>query len=89
MELMSDSIALQYMMNVMKRMGINSVVTKVIGDFLTARSGYVSFNGCNSMIFDIRIGCVQGSVLGPRLFNMYMSDLESSLPPDVFFTSYP
>ncbi len=79
-----DLLRPDYLINVLDRIGISRDISRVIGNFLSDRTGYVSFNGCKN----IPIGCVQGSVLGPRLFNIYMSDIESSLPPEVFYTSY-
>ena len=68
--------------------GVDKSLIKVISSFLSDRSGYVYFEGAVSSVFDIPIGCAQGSVLGPKLFNIYMSGLEHALPNDVFFTSY-
>jgi len=48
----------------------------VIVDFLSNRTGFVDINGTYSFIKPIPLGCVQGSVLGPFLFNIYTSDLE-------------
>ena len=69
-------------------MGINPFLIRIIWNFLTDRTGYVFYNGVSGSIFKIPLGCVQGSVLGPKLFNIYMNDIESNLPQEVFTTSY-
>jgi len=48
---------------------------RIIEDFMSKRLGYVSYNNSNSDLVKIPVGCVQGSVLGPFLFNIYSSDL--------------
>jgi len=44
----------------------------VLLDFLSDRKLVVEVNGKQSIRKDVRLGCVQGSVLGPKLFNLYM-----------------
>ena len=50
--------------------------------WLENRSFYVSINGANSLMFDVLHGTVQGSVLGPVLYAIFVSpifDLEDKL----------
>ncbi len=63
-------------------------MSRVIYNFLTDRCGYVEIETQTSILKEIPIGCVQGSVLGPRLFNIYTSELDSVIGPDFFKTSY-
>jgi len=60
----------------------------ILLDFLTERSFRVKIGEVMSVSKPLNLGCVQGSVLGPRLFTLYLAGLESVLPPDVFITSY-
>jgi len=83
-----DLLRPSFLMTTLTKIGIDNYISRIIWDFLSDRTGYVCYNGNNSCMFDIPIGCVQGSVLGPRLFNIYMNDLEMSFPSDIFFTSY-
>jgi hypothetical protein len=43
--------------------------------WLRGRSYYVSIDGCNSIILDLRLGTVQGSILGPVLYALFVSPL--------------
>jgi len=47
----------------------------VIMDFLTDRQMVVEIDGKTSTSRAVRLGCVQGSVLGPKLFNIYMRNV--------------
>lgn len=44
----------------------------IIMDFLSNRKMIVEVDGKRSGSVDVNLGCVQGSVLGPKLFNVYM-----------------
>ena len=44
-------------------------------DYLHNRSQYVELNGAKSRHRVIKFGVPQGSLLGPRLFTMYINDL--------------
>jgi len=44
-------------------------------DFLSDRKMSVEVSGKSSRLHEVRLGCVQGSVLGPKLFNIYMRDV--------------
>jgi hypothetical protein len=50
-----------------------------IMDFLQKRKFHVEVNGNMSEPLDLDRGCVQGSVLGPRLFSMYVGKSELAL----------
>jgi len=46
-----------------------------LGDFLTERYFYMQREKEVSVTRKLELGCVQGSVLGPILFNMYLNDM--------------
>jgi len=54
---------------------------RVLHEYLSGRMGYVEIGGSRSCVRDIKTGCVQGSILGPILFNIYMSELENVVYP--------
>jgi len=60
----------------------------VIVDFLTYRKCTVSVEGCKSTLRNVPLGCVQGSVLGPRLFNLYTSKIPDCFPHEIEIISY-
>jgi len=48
---------------------------KITMDFLTERKMVVEVAGTQSCMKKVRLGCVQRSVLGPKLFNLYMKNV--------------
>ncbi len=48
-------------------------------DYITDRRMYVKINKNLSKERPVKIGCIQGSVLGPQLFSMYVRGLEEYL----------
>jgi len=69
-------------------LGVEKSLVKVILSFLTDRSGFVDIEGNCSNLVKITYGCVQGSVLGPILFNIYVRELQSIVGLDTFCVSY-
>jgi len=63
-------------------------IINVILSFLTGRSGFVDVDGHNSSLTKIPIGCIQGSVLGPILFNIYTRKLQDIVGKETFCVSY-
>jgi len=61
----------------------------LIFELITDRQGYVEVNGFPSTFFRFPAGCPQGSTLGPRVFNIYSSDLGECIINDhVWLTTY-
>jgi len=58
----------------------------IMNDFLADRKFFVLHNDQISETKDLDVGCVQGSVLGPVLFNMYLSDIQQNLPSAKIYT---
>jgi len=61
--------------------GIDPGLTKLILNYLTDRQGYVQIGNFRSCVRWIELGCVQGSILGPFLFNVYTSEFEKVVSP--------
>ena len=59
----------------LKIIGLPSDIIELIKVWLTGRSYYVSINGNNSVLFDLDHGTVQGSILGPILYAIYVSPM--------------
>jgi len=55
-------------------------------DFLSDRSFYVERGDHKSITKNLNLGCAQGSVLGPIIFNMYMKDLPEHVNADLTIT---
>jgi len=59
----------------MKLSGLPNDVINLIGDWLTDRQAYVEVGGETSYIFEVPEGTVQGSVLGPLLFAIFIAPM--------------
>jgi len=55
--------------------GVPNDVTELIKDWLTNRQAYVEFGGESSLFFNVPEGTVQGSVLGPVLFAIFIAPM--------------
>jgi ribonuclease P/MRP protein subunit RPP40 len=55
--------------------GINGILLAWIAQFLCNRRQYISFNGCKSKCMHVPSGVIQGSVIGPVLFGVYIIDI--------------
>ena len=70
-------------------MGLQQDILALINEWLTSQVAYVEVEGSFSEFFDVESGTVQGSVLGPVLFNLFISPLlESGSGPAYADDSY-
>ena len=70
-----DVVNRPLLMRRMRVMGIPEVVILLIQDWLTDRMAYCEVGGKNSLMQMIEEGTVQGSILGPILFAIFVSPL--------------
>ena len=55
--------------------GIGGSVLSILTQFLSDRSQHVMVDGCRSKLVNVVSGVLQGSVYGPLLFLLYISEL--------------
>ncbi len=67
---------------------LNEPLLNVTMDFLSGRNFQVKVGDHLSSKRDLHVGCVQGSVLGPKLFNIYCKNVAKSLPPEAKIVIY-
>jgi len=65
----------------MIRKQISIPLIRSVFGYLSDRLGYVQIGEARSCVRDIKLGCVQGSILGPFLFNLYTSELSKIVSP--------
>jgi len=66
------------------RTTISSGLKHILIDFLTERKMLVEVENIRTDAIDLPIGCVQGSILGPRLFTIYCGGLKDAIGAENF-----
>ena len=73
-----DSLADTILITKLKHYSICDVALKLMKSYLENWKQYVQFDTCTSDMKSIRNGVLQGSILGPLLFFIYINDFFSS-----------
>ena len=74
-----DKVDFSILMKKLKSLGIGGKVGRWIYSFLVGRQHRVNVNGALSTLRDILLGVPQGSVLGPLLFLILISDIDKNV----------
>ena len=70
-----DVVNIDLLIDRLRIIGLPRDVVGLIRCWLKERSFYVETNGITSMFYDINSGTIQGSILGPILYAIYVSPL--------------
>ena len=70
-----DVVNIELLLERIEIIGLPPDVINLTGIWLTRRYFYVSFAGGNSFICSSDVGTVQGSILGPILFSLFVLSL--------------
>ena len=76
-----DVVNVDLLLKRLKIMGIPEDVTSLLESWLKSRLCYVEVRGSCSQFYKSNCGTVQGSILGPVLFNLFMSPLLTKEDP--------
>ena len=70
-----DVVNINLLLKRLKLIGLPDDVVGLVEVWLSERSFYVSLDGENSILYDLLLGTVQGSILGPVLYALYIAPL--------------
>ena len=70
-----DVVNVELLLVRLRRIGLPDDVISLVGNWLSLRYYYVSVGGKCSIIHSLTVGTVQGSILGPILYAMFVSPL--------------
>ena len=70
-----DTIDHKLLLTKLEHYVIRGVAYDWIKSYLCERKQYVSVNSCNSEAMNVVCGVSQGSILGPKLFILYVNDI--------------
>ena len=74
-----DTVEHDILLSRLEHYCIRRLANKWFKSYLSNRKQYVSINGYDSNLADVKFGVPQGSVFGPLLFLIYINDLNQAL----------
>ena len=74
-----DTVDHEIILAKLNHYGVRGVSNDWFRSYLSNRQQYVSINGYDSGLTKINCGVIQGSVLGPLLFLLYINDLNQAI----------
>ena len=80
-----DAVSHPVLMEKIEKTGIREALYNWILDYLTNRYQYTEVNGVKLRIRIVEYGVPQGSLLGPRLFKIYVNDLLESVDEGIIY----
>lgn len=79
-----DRVCHHELIQKMLKLCIDSEIVRSVEDYLRNRLQFVGINGAHSSLLSVASGVLQGSILVPILFLIYMNDIALVVSPLVY-----